>query len=395
MNQNEKLLKEADRCVKCGICLPHCPTYTLTREEGDSPRGRISLIQGIASGALKGEQGKQHLDRCLGCLACQSACPSAVNYSQLIDGIRLKQRKPPLQRIVRQLITHAPYRRWSRIALWLYRFSGLRPLLRLLGSHRLRRLDALLPVPPRVGNWKHLYQPAATQQGRVGLFTGCAGRLIDRSALDAAIAVLTRLGYAVVIPKNQGCCGAMHQHSGEPHKAEAMTLGNQQAFAEQNLEAIIYLASGCGAQLMQHPLAAPLFEISQFLNRCDWPDSAKLSPLDYAVSLHTPCTLRHQIKAADEPAELLRRIPGIRLTLLDQIQCCGAAGSYLQEQPDMADALANRAMQQVREQSPRILATSNSGCALQFASSIRQAGLPIRSMHPIELINESLNGGKQ
>lgn len=391
MNHNEPLLKEADRCVKCGICLPHCPTYSLMRDEGDSPRGRISLIQGIASGALDSKQASRHLDRCLGCLACQAVCPSAVNYGQLIDGFRATQDKSRRQRLTHSLITHLPYRRLGRIGLWLYRHSGIRPLLRTFGGGRFRRLDALLPDRARVGKWRQQYSPATPKQGRVGLFTGCAGRISDRQALDAAIAVLTRLGYEVIIPGNQGCCGAMHQHSGDPVTADAMALNNQQAFGDKGLDALIYLASGCGSQLIKQPLPIPVLEISQFLNRCHWPNDAVLHPMDCTVGLHAPCTLKHQLKLADEPENLLLRIPGIRLTCLDRIECCGAAGSYLLEQPMMADALGEQAIQQVPLQDLQVLATSNSGCVLQLASEIRKSGQAIRTVHPIELINTSLN----
>ena len=391
MNHNEPLLKEADRCVKCGICLPHCPTYSLMRDEGDSPRGRISLIQGIASGALDSKQASRHLDRCLGCLACQAVCPSAVNYGQLIDGFRITQDKSRRQRLTHHLITRLPYRGWGRIGLWLYRHSGIRPLLRTLGGSRFRRLDNLLPDQASAGRWNQHYSPVTPKQGRVGLFTGCAGRISDRQALDAAVAVLTRLGYEVIIPGDQGCCGAMHQHSGDPVTAAAMAINNQQAFGEKGLDAIVYLASGCGTQLIKQPFTTPVYEVSQFLNHCCWPEDSVLSPMDCAVGLHSPCTLKHQLKLADEPEKLLLRIPGIRLIRLDRIECCGAAGSYLLEQPDMADALGARAIQQVPVQELQYLATSNSGCALQFTREIRKTGYPVKTVHPVELINNSLN----
>lgn len=394
MNPNETLLKEADRCVKCGICLPHCPTYNLTRDEGDSPRGRIALIQGLASGALNSDRALWHLDRCLGCLACQAACPSGVDYSRLIDGFRATRPTKRGERLVQHLVTRLPYQRWSRPGFWLYRHTGLRAVVHRLGGSRLRRLDQLLPERAAVGKWRARYAPTSPKQGRVGLFTGCAGRISDRPALDAAITVLTRLGYEVVVPGDQGCCGAMHQHTGDPGTAEAMARANQHAFDNRELDALVYLASGCGAQLSRQAFAAPAYEISQFLNRCHWPAACRLNPLDYSVGLHSPCTLRHQLKLADEPERLLRRIPALRLQRLDQIECCGAAGSYLLEQPEMADALGARAIAQVPLQELQYLATSNSGCALQLAGEIRKSGHPVRIVHPVELINASLNGAE-
>jgi len=389
---NDALLKEADRCVKCGICLPHCPTYKLTQDEGDSPRGRIALIQGIASGALDSPQASRHLDRCLGCLACQAACPSGVDYSRLIDGFRASRHQTGKQRLIHYLVTRLPYQRWSGSILGLYLHSGLRPILKRLGGKQIGRLDALLPEQARLGRWRQRYAATTPTQGRVGLFTGCAGRVSDRLALDAAIAVLNRLGYEVVIPGNQGCCGAMQQHSGDPATAGHMASINQQAFDEQELEAVIYLASGCGTQLSRQHFAAPVFEISQFLNQCHWPEEATLNSLDCDVGLHSPCTLKYPLKLAEEPAKLLQRIPGLRLLSLDQIDCCGAAGSYLLEQPAMADALGSRAIQQIPLQQIQFLATSNSGCALQLARELRNTGQDIQTVHPVELINQSLNG---
>lgn len=391
VNLNDALLKEADRCVKCGICLPHCPTYTLTQDEGDSPRGRIALIQGIASGALDSPQASRHLDRCLGCLACQAACPSGVDYSSLIDGFRATRHQTGKQRLIHYLVTRLPYQRWSGSVLGLYLHSGLRPLLKRLGGKQIGRLDALLPEQARLGKWRQHYPSTGLTQGRVGLFTGCAGRVSDRLALDAAIAVLNRLGYEVVIPRNQGCCGAMHQHAGDPTTAERMSGINQRAFDDQELEAVIYLASGCGAQLTGQPFAAPVFEISQFLNQCHWPETAALNSLNCAVGLHSPCTLKYPLKLAEEPAKLLQRIPGLRLIRLDQIDCCGAAGSYLLEQPAMADTLGTRAIQQIPLQQIAFLATSNSGCALQLARQLRNSDRHIQTVHPVELVNQSLN----
>lgn len=256
----------------------------------------------------------------------------------------------------------------------------------------MQRLDALLPEQARVGNWKRRYAPIGEKQGRVGLFTGCVGRISDQQALDAAIAVLTSLGYEVIVPGDQGCCGALQQHSGNPKAARSMGDINHKAFAGQGLDVILYLASGCGAQLATQTMEVPALEVSQFLNRCHWPESVQLHPLASSVGLHSPCTLKHQLKLADEPAKLLLRIPDIRLTRLDHITCCGAAGSYLLEQPEMSDTLAAQATRRILEQNLHYLATSNSGCALQIAKGIRNTDRPIRVVHPIQLIYFSLNG---
>lgn len=386
------LLTEADRCVKCGLCLPVCPTYRLTLDEGDSPRGRIALIQAQVNGHLTSMDTQYHLDRCLGCLACQSACPSCVRYGELIDGARSLQQASWKRRLLLKLISRQPYHRSSAIGLRLYQFSGLRALLRLIGGNRYQRVDNLLPENARVGHWATLYPATTPSQGRVGLFTGCVGRMSDRTALDAAIKVLNRLGYAVVIPSDQGCCGALQQHAGESRAAQRMGDNNKRAFSRARVDAILFVASGCGAHLVRQSFDGPVLEITQFLNRCHWPDEIELKPLPCRVGLHTPCTLRHQLKLASEPERLLQRIPELRLVPLQQIDCCGAAGSYLLEQPAMADALRQNAIDQIIPMDLEFLATSNSGCALHLASGLcARVGKP-RILQPIELIEMSLRG---
>jgi len=385
------LIHEADRCVKCGICLPVCPTYQLTQDEGDSPRGRISLIQALANGHLTSADTQYHLDRCLNCLACQSACPSGVQYGELIDGARATGKTGWKKRFTLKLISRQPYRRSSRAGLWLYRSSGLRALFRLIGGKRYQRLDNLIPENAKVGSWANLYPPTTTPQGRVGLFTGCVGRISDRTALDAAIKVLTRLGFEVAIPSDQGCCGALQQHAGESLEAQQMSEINIQAFKRAGLDAILFVASGCGAHLVKQSFDIPVLEITQFLNRCHWPAQIELKPLPHTVGLHTPCSLKHQLKLASEPERLLQRIPGIQLITLQQVDCCGAAGSYLLEQPAMADALRQNAIDKITPMNLQYLATSNSGCALHLAGGLREIVGKPQILQPIELIEMSLS----
>ena len=387
------LLQEADRCVKCGICLPHCPTYKLTLDEGDSPRGRIALIQGIIEGRLESGRAEEHVARCLGCLACEAACPSQVRYGSLLDGYRATRPPPRSQRLVQYLISHLPYTSWAGIALWIYRFSGIRFLTRRLGGHRFRRIDNLMPPGARLQRWPVNNYPGSAPQGRVALFTGCVGRITDQTALEAAIAVLTRLGYEVAIPLEQHCCGAMHQHAGSLDRAAALAEKNRHAFPASKYDALIYLASGCGAQLVKQQYEIPTLEISQFLNQCQWPAGTSLGTLEQTVAVHIPCTLKHQLKLDNHTHQLLQRIPGIKLQQLDEIDCCGAAGSYLLQQPAMADRLLQQAMELTLSMQPDIITTSNTGCALQLASGVRQGGHNIRVMHPVELVLESLCSG--
>ncbi len=390
----DQILQEADRCVKCGICLPHCPTYNMTRDEGDSPRGRIALIQALVAGKVTSQRLHDHLDRCLTCVACEPACPSGVKYGKLIDATRALTHKHPgfFEKLQRSLITQQTYKGWSRPLLRIYQSSGARRIIRTVGSKKIRRLDALLPEIEESTPWNY---PATdihnTPQRRIALFTGCIARITEHSAIGAAIRVMRRLKIEVIIPSNQGCCGAMHAHTGAPATADTLAEVNVAAFNALNVDATLYLASGCGAQLASygddgHNLTAPVMEVSQYILNLPEFDSLLLRPLAKRVALHTPCSLKNVLKGEEAPALLLRRIPGLVLVPLPDSGCCGAAGSYLLDQPEMSDRLRDMTLNQLIETKPDILATSNTGCALHLGSGIRQAHLPIEVVHPVQLI---------
>ncbi len=397
----QQILTEADRCVKCGFCLPHCPTYRHTLDEGESPRGRIALIQGWVSGRLEDSVKLQgHLDRCLACRACETACPSAVHYGRLIDGAREleQQRLGFLRRTLRAAALGLITRRWSlRLASGLLRLlgrKGVATLLRLSGLPSLRRAVNLAPALPRPTRWCRRYTAATPVLGRVGLFTGCISRITDQAALLAAVRILNRLGREVVVPPQQGCCGAMHLHAGDPDVASRLAQHNRRAFAGAELEAIVGIASGCTAQLMEYPhlldkegLPAPVQDISAFLTDLPWPEGLQLKPLPKRVAVHDPCSLRNVLKMADAPYRLLRKIPDIELVALPgNALCCGAAGAYLLTQPDMADALRADKLTALGEDPPDILVTSNTGCALHLAAGIRASGLAVEVLHPVQLL---------
>jgi len=398
----EQMLAEADRCVKCGYCLPYCPTYALSADEGESPRGRIALIQALIQGTVDSQRLHQHLDSCLACRACEPACPSEVRYGQLITAVRSLQKTSgrtagAFHRLSLNLLTRAPYIQALSGIAGSYHKLGISTLARRFGGIAVRRLHTLLPTELKAHTWNRVYPATTTTVGRIGLFTGCIGRITDRPALLAGVRLLNRLGYEVVIPPGQRCCGAMHLHSGEQAEAEALAKLNRDAFTGQNLEAILGVATGCSARLSEYsqegsPLPAPVMDISSFL--CNSPGLSKLElqPLDMRVALHTPCSMKNILKAGSAPQRLLQQIPGIDLQELPENGlCCGAAGLYLLNHPDNADRLRENKIKGLRQSQVEILVTSNTGCALHMAAGIRAAGMDVEVLHPVELLSRQLS----
>jgi glycolate oxidase iron-sulfur subunit len=389
----EQLLKEADRCVKCGLCLPHCPTYLSWQSEADSPRGRISLIQALATGELHKSPGlESHLDRCLSCLACEAACPSGVHYGELIDGGRvlLNRQKPARQR----------WRRLYDLLSDRQRLERWRSLHRLLRRLRLTGLSVLIPMARwrrivRLGNQLSLetapltgLYPARRPTGRlVQLFIGCVGSQTDRPLIQQAISLLSRLGFAVEIPEKQLCCGAIHRHNGFPEQAEALCTANQELLTRSRAEALITLASACQLELSRH-LSSPLpvTGLVDFLLDLPAESLPSLKPLPHRVALHIPCSSR-----SDQSRRLLELIPGIELIELPENHiCCGAAGSYLLTQPDASVRLGNAKIEHLRASEAALLVTGNTGCALQFRQLIEAQGLSVEVLHPIQLFARQL-----
>lgn len=418
MSLANDILRDADRCVKCGLCAPHCPTYGKTQDENDSPRGRVALMQGLASGQLPPE-GKliMHLDRCLACRACEHVCPSGVAYGRLLDETRalLAERRPPPRRVrlaLDGLVTQRKRLRAVGTLLRIYQRSGLQRLARasrLLRVLGLETAEAQLPRLPPSTRWQPYYAPAGATRGRVALFLGCVAELADSPTLLAAIRVLNRLGYGVLVPAAQGCCGALHQHSGAAAQARALAAANVRAFADLDVNAIVYTASGCGAQLAEYAqlawedpalaeqarrLGQSVMDISQFLAQIDWPDDLDIAPLAAQVAVHDPCSLTHVLRQPHAPYQLLRRIPGLRVAALpDNARCCGAAGSYMLTQPEMAAALRADKLAALDTLRPDYLATSNLGCALHLAAGLRAAGSPVEVVHPVVLLDRQMDHG--
>jgi glycolate oxidase iron-sulfur subunit len=395
-------LQVADQCVKCGMCLPHCPTYRITLDEAQSPRGRLALMQGLAHGMLTLDaRTEAHLDGCLTCRACEVVCPARVPYGRLIDATREqlaahRPRRTRTARLMAAVLTHPAVRALALAPLWLYQRLGLQALVRrlhLLGRGRLARLESLLP---RL-HWPRL--PAASAGAAAGgadvmLFANCTSPLAEPQTLRAAVDLLEALGCRVAVPPEQGCCGALHQHAGLAEPARACASRNLAAFA--GTAPVVGVASGCTAQLLEYELlvgergrdfARRTRDLGSYIAAHPGFAALEFRPLAARVLLHTPCTLRNVVKAPDVTRRLLERIPGLQIEALDS-GCCGAAGSYFVTQPAMADALLEPKLEVARRTQPDLLVSSNVGCAMHLAAGLRRAGLKVRVLHPLALLAE-------
>ncbi len=422
---NQRLIEESNRCVACGLCLPHCPTYRLLQSEADSPRGRIALINGVATHRIPlNEKFIQHLDRCLTCRACESVCPNKVAYGHLVDEARSSIRASATSRkpgqypgkyqsrlfpaLLATWITQPARLERLRGLLYLLQKSGAIHLFRKFNLWQRSRVERILTqLPPVVfprtiagrnrffnPAWQSFYPSAVKEKGRVGLFLGCIARLTDAETLNAAIFVLNRVGYSIYIPAGQTCCGALYQHAGEPEKAERLMQQNNRAFSGSDMQAIITTASGCGVQLKEffnrdntEPGTAPIVDISKFLiGAVDW-DTITVKPLAKTIAVHDPCSLRHVLHDQIYPYRLLHHIPDARVVLLaDNDQCCGAAGTYFIEQPALADKLLDGKIKALDHSGAQLLVTSNVGCSMHIASRLRATGSGVEVLHPVTLL---------
>ena len=395
---DQELLRLADQCVKCGLCLPHCPTFRLRRDEADSPRGRIALIQGLVTGQLPDNPRlAAHLDGCLECRACEVACPSLVQFGTLMDAARAA-------RVAR---LPAPLRRWRKLRLDLLSAPRWLPLLALLGmGYRrlggavLARITGLLRRPrlavlhglalrlrvPRPPTERSAAAGVAAARS-VALFRGCVAQALEPDVMAAARLVLARLGVSTMTPEEQVCCGAMHRHNGFPDAADALLAQNRAVFGDTS---VVGTASACVAELRP---ALNATELCRALLEIPWPATLAPWPLQGVVAVHEPCSHRNQLRDTVAVYELLARIPGLEVVPLPGNEtCCGAAGTYLLDQPQTALALAADKVVALAGLRPRWLVTTNTGCAAHLGAAAEAAGLGVEVVHPVVLLARAISG---
>jgi glycolate oxidase iron-sulfur subunit len=408
-------------CVHCGLCTASCPTYVELGTEMDSPRGRIYLMRAVTDGRLDlNDDVRRHLDLCLDCRACESACPSGVQYGRLIEPFRIhlakSARSSNLSFLQRLILGHVfPYAGRSRLALAplrLFQWTGLdwllrKTLLRLL-PRRLRQMHEMLPRLRRHhGRLQEVYPAEGKRHARVGLFVGCVADAVFPETTVATIRVLQRNGCEVWVPRAQGCCGALHYHSGQEEPAQRFAAANCAAFGPDfaAVDAIIVNAAGCGALLkdyahLLHDTAAAdagqafqakVRDVSEFLIQLG--PVPPEHPLPIRATYHDACHLCHAQQIRRPPRHLLEMIPKLELVPLAESEiCCGAAGSYNLTEPEMAERLGQRKIQHIRDTGAKAVFTGNVGCLLQIGRHLRAEHPDTWVAHPIEALWASYSG---
>jgi glycolate oxidase iron-sulfur subunit len=359
-------------------------------------------MRAVASGALPAsEQLASHLSRCLGCRACERVCPSGVRYGQLIEaGRELIQRQQPISSLTRiglGLAMRPKLLEGIGAVLRLYQRSGLQRLVRassVLRWLRLERMESLLPTLPAPLPRQAFYPAHGLRRGRVELFLGCVAHVLDADTLAAAIRLLTRFGFEVVIPEGQTCCGALQREAGQSGQAQALARTNVDAFHATEVDAVITIASGCGAVLADAigtERGTRVIDIHQFLADVALPESLLLAPLPATIAVQDPCSLRNVLRAEQTVYALLGRIPSARIVALAENHlCCGGAGAYPLRQPAMAERLRADKLAHLQQLRPTVLATANLGCALHLSAGLRAQGLNIEVAHPLVLFERQL-----
>lgn len=399
----EPMSRAVEACVHCGFCLPTCPTYAVLGEEMDSPRGRVYLMRDLLEGKLDANGADVYLDRCLGCLGCVTVCPSGVNFGELITPFRMKaeaeRRRTVSDRLLRQLLLRTvPHPGRFRIAARLGRLA--KPLSGLLPSC-LREMLGLLPDRlPKSQPLPEVHPAEGERRARVAMLAGCAQQVLAPEINWATLRVLARNGVEVVIPTNQGCCGALAAHTGAGNDAKACARRNLKAFPD-DVDAVITNAAGCGSGMHEYPLwlkgepeestaeafAAKVKDVSVLLSELGLEPPGELAqPLTAAY--HDSCHLAHAQRVTSEPRRLLATIPNLKLLEVPHGEiCCGSAGSYNIEQPQIASELGERKANTILSTGAQAVVAGNIGCMVQIEAHLRREGRPMPVYHTMQLLD--------
>lgn len=411
--------KKLNQCIHCGLCLQACPTYSVFGTEMDAPRGRIALMRAASEGKIELEEFtgvfNHHIQLCLACRSCETACPSGVQYGSLVEQARIvveHNRKPGVaERFLRwvgtkKLMTNLGLLKFVARLMWLYEVIGLQRLVRALNflPKTLKAMESILPpIRPQFNPLDQTLPAMGVKRGTVLFFTGCIQEGFLAPVNAATIRVLRRNGYDVFLPSGQICCGAAHLHLGDVEQAKELARRNIDAFCRHECVAIVTNAGGCGVSLKEYPhlladdpryaglalsFSQKVRDIHEFLDEnMIFPPLGRIN----AVATYSDsCHLRHGQKVVKQPRALLSSIPGIRYVELSQPdRCCGSAGVYNIAQVDTANAVLDAKMADIAATGADLIVTSNTGCHMQLLAGVRRAGLNAQVKHLIELIDQS------
>jgi glycolate oxidase iron-sulfur subunit len=407
-----------DDCVHCGFCLPTCPTYSIWGEEMDSPRGRIYLMEQGLSGEPMTDSMVQHFDRCLGCMACVTACPSGVQYDKLIEATRAQverrhertRRDKALRAAIFALFPYPRRLRLLRGPLWAYQRSGLERAVRRTGLlERVPRLAALESLAPRLERRVAIPErlsATGTRRAVVGLLLGCVQREFFPGVNAATARVLQAEGCDVVTPGSQGCCGALSVHIGREEEAQRFARSVIDTFAAAGVEYVVVNAAGCGSAMKDYAelladdpayatrargFADRVRDVSEIL--VELGPVAPRHPLPLVAAYHDACHLAHAQGVRTQPRQLLAGIPDLEVReIADPEICCGSAGVYNVLQPEPARELGDRKAAAVLATGADLLVTANPGCLMQVASAVARSGGSIAMAHTVEVLDASIRG---
>ena len=408
-------------CVHCGLCTAACPTYVELGNENDGPRGRIYLMRAVTDGRLElNQQVRRHLELCLDCRACETACPSGVQYGRLIEPFRIAMESGsdspgktndwfhrfilfglfPFPKRLRKMLAPARLAQKLRLdrlflksGVWKWLPARLARLLVMLPPLK-KSLPALPPLLPAKGE----------QRARVALFTGCVADAMFRHTHWATARVLQENGCEVVVPDSQACCGAIHFHAGSSEPARELADSNVEAFDIDSVDAVIVNVAGCGAMLKDYGhhwqdegqearqrFADKVKDVSQFLHELGF--IAPTGSIPVRATYHDACHLVHAQQVREQPRQLLDQIPGLELVELPESEiCCGAAGTYNLTETEMASRLSQRKLKNILATNADLVLTGNAGCLLQIATEARLEGKGFAVMHPMDLLDMSYRG---
>ncbi|HEY1653944.1 MAG TPA: heterodisulfide reductase-related iron-sulfur binding cluster [Candidatus Tumulicola sp.] len=402
-----------NRCIRCGLCLPTCPTYLETFTETSGPRGRIALIKAVSEGRadVLADGFVEQMAQCLDCRACEPNCPSGVAYGRLLETARTQierartvpeaPRTRRLRGVLLGVFAHLDRLRWAARALRAAQRTRLTALAPLFGLGRLTKLAPRIADRFFVATDQRVDSPEP--RGLAFLHVGCVMQVAFPNVHEATMRMLGRASLSVVVPSNQGCCGAIAIHAGAMDAGRELAKRNIVAFERSGADVYVVNAAGCGSALKEY---AELFahdpewssrarrfservrDVTEVLDASEL--DSRIGPIAATVTYQEPCHLAHAQRVSGAPRRLLQRIPNLKLVEMDESAvCCGGAGTYNLTQPDMADRLQNRKVANVKRTGAEIVATANPGCAIQVAAGLRASACDVKVRHVVELLDEA------